>query len=724
MFLTRKSRLFRLSLVSLSLLSWGSTALAKEGMRIPATLSKAEKEMIAEGLEIPVSKLYNSRGTGLNNAVVLFGRGCTGEIISSEGLLLTNHHCGYGTVQGLAKPGADYFADGFWAKNREQELPCPGLTVTFIRSMEEVTSRILANIPLELNEKSRDSIISVRIKTLEGGFRYTSKMDAQIRAFANGNQYWVFLSETFKDIRLVGFPPNGIGQFGGDTDNWSWPRHTGDFSMFRVYADSNNRPAPYSPANRPYHTDHYFTINTNGYQEGDFTMVYGFPAQTQEYVSSMQLAQVVNIIDPIRIEARTRRLDVWTRHMSADRNVFLQYTSKRAGVANGWKKWQGEVRGLKMNNAVEKKQAAEMRFQSWANSSNQALFARDLLSRMQVASASADAAVAANEHMREDLLGIELIAQGAELDKALRVIAAMTGKPAQLLRDSLQKLADAQNGFYKNYDAATDRDVFVALMPLFMEKANGYIPDYYSSELARNGSSYTEWADYVYTRSAVPQAAGLKALILSGDPKKITEDPAWKLYAEMSQLRTERIAARLNAFNDSMQYLNRLYVKAQQMQKPAMELFPDANFTLRLAYGKVKGIDPDGDAAYSFQTDLDGAVAKHNPNLAEFTMPAKLLELQRTKDYGSYGVQGTVPLAFIADNHTSGGNSGSPVLNARGELIGTNFDRIWEGTMSDFYFDPNRCRNITLDIRYTLFIIDKFGGAGWLLQEMRFAPKQ
>lgn len=724
MFLTRKSRLFRLSLVSLSLLSWGSTALAKEGMRIPATLSKAEKEMIAEGLEIPVSKLYNSRGTGLNNAVVLFGRGCTGEIISSEGLLLTNHHCGYGTVQGLAKPGADYFADGFWAKNREQELPCPGLTVTFIRSMEEVTSRILANIPLELNEKSRDSIISVRIKTLEGGFRYTSKMDAQIRAFANGNQYWVFLSETFKDIRLVGFPPNGIGQFGGDTDNWSWPRHTGDFSMFRVYADSNNRPAPYSPANRPYHTDHYFTINTNGYQEGDFTMVYGFPAQTQEYVSSMQLAQVVNIIDPIRIEARTRRLDVWTRHMSADRNVFLQYTSKRAGVANGWKKWQGEVRGLKMNNAVEKKQAAEMRFQSWANSSNQALFARDLLSRMQVASASADAAVAANEHMREDLLGIELIAQGAELDKALRVIAAMTGKPAQLLRDSLQKLADAQNGFYKNYDAATDRDVFVALMPLFMEKANGYIPDYYSSELARNGSSYTEWADYVYTRSAVPQAAGLKALILSGDPKKITEDPAWKLYAEMSQLRTERIAARLNAFNDSMQYLNRLYVKAQQMQKPAMELFPDANFTLRLAYGKVKGIDPDGDAAYSFQTDLDGAVAKHNPNLAEFTMPAKLLELQRTKDYGSYGVQGTVPLAFIADNHTSGGNSGSPVLNARGELIGTNFDRIWEGTMSDFYFDPNRCRNITLDIRYTLFIIDKFGGAGWLLQEMKFAPKQ
>jgi hypothetical protein len=721
MFLSSKSLLLRLSIASFSVLAVHAPAMAKEGMRIPATLSKAEREMIAEGLEIPVSKLYNAKGTGLNNAVVLFGKGCTGEIISPEGLLLTNHHCGYGTVQGLAKPGADYFAEGFWAKNREQEIPCPGLTVTFIRSMEDVTTRVLSNIPMELNEKSRDSIITIRIKALENGFRYTSKMDAQIRSFANGNQYWVFLSETYKDIRLVGFPPNGIGQFGGDTDNWSWPRHTGDFSMFRVYADSANHPAPYSAANQPYKTDNFFTININGYKEGDFTMVYGFPAQTQEYVSSMQLAQVVNFMDPIRIEARTRRLDVWTRHMSADRNVFLQYTSKRAGVANGWKKWQGEVRGLKMNNAVEKKQIAEAQFQSWANTNEQAAFARDLLSRMQVASASADAALAANEHMREDLLGIELISQGAELDKVARVIYALTGKPAQLLKDSLQKIANAQDGFYKNYDAATDHDVFVALMPLFMEKALGYIPAYYSSELARNGESYAQWADYVFGRSAVKNAESMKALILSADVKKITEDPAWKLYTEMSKLRTEKIAARLNAFNDSMQHLNRLYVKAQQLQRPALVQFPDANFTLRLAYGKVKGIDPDGDAPYSFQTDLDGAVAKHNPAVAEFTMPAKLLELQQRKDYGNYGVNGTVPLAFIADNHTSGGNSGSPVLNAKGELIGTNFDRIWEGTMSDYYFDPNRCRNITLDIRYTLFIIDKFGGAGWLLNEMKFA---
>ncbi|WP_344823059.1 S46 family peptidase [Rurimicrobium arvi] len=722
MFLARKSRLLRFSITAFAAFSISSSAIARKGMPVPATLSKIQKEMIAEGLDIPVSKLYNTRGTGLNNAVVLFGKGCTGEVISSEGLLLTNHHCGYGTVQGLASVGADYFADGFWAKNRNEEIPCPGLTVTFIRSMEDVTSRVLANIPLEMNEKARDSMIQIRIKALENGYRYTSKKDAQIRSFANGNQYWVMITDTYKDIRLVGFPPNGIGQFGGDTDNWSWPRHTGDFSMFRIYAGADNKPAAYSAENKPYHTADFFTINTNGYKEGDFTMVYGFPAQTQEYVSSMQLAQVVNIVDPIRIEARTRRLDIWTKHMSADRKVFLQYTSKRAGVANGWKKWQGEVRGLKLNNVVALKQREENIFQSWANTDSSAAFARDLLARMQVISASSDAALAASEHMREDVLGIELIAQGAELDRVLKLIQSMTGTSAARLNDTLAFISAASEGFYKNYDAATDKEVFAALMPLFMEKASAYVPEYFRTELARFGGSYEMWADYVFGSSAASDPVKMKGLLASGNIRAITEDPAWKLYAAIMHLKNEKVAAKLNAYNDSMVRFNRLYMKAQMMQHPELNLMPDANFTLRLAFGHVKGLDPDGDAGYSFQTDLDGAVAKNNPEVAEFKMPARLLELYREKDYGKYAVNGTVPLAFIADNHTSGGNSGSPVLNARGELIGTNFDRVWEGTMSDYYFDPRWCRNITLDIRYTLFIIDKFGGAGWLLNEMKFAP--
>lgn len=694
------------------------SASAKEGMKVPPTIVQSPKDIVAAGLEIPVEKLYNSNGSGLNNAVVLFGKGCTGEIISGNGLLLTNHHCGYGTVQGLATTQSDYFANGFWAMNNQQELPCPGLTVTFIRSMEDVTQRILNGLQDDMREGERDSIIAIRIKHLENGFRYTNKMDAQIKAFANGNQYWVILSETFKDIRLVGFPPNGVGQFGGDTDNWSWPRHTGDFSMFRVYAGADNKPATYSTANKPYQTKNFFTINANGYKEGDFTLVYGFPGVTQEYVSSMQLEQVVNITDPVRIEARTKKLAVWTSHMSSDRNVFLQYTSKRAGIANGWKKWQGEVRGLKLNNAVEKKKAFEQEFQSWANSSADApAFAKDLLFKMQVSSASRDAMIMANEYIREAVLGIELIAQGAELDKILKLLDA--NLPQERTKDSLAKLIKSTEGFYKNYDAGTDRDVFVALMPLFMDKVSNFVPKYYGSELARLGNSYTNWADYIYNNSV---ATSLEKLS-NANRNNIINDPAWIMYRAIIDLRNEKISPSLLSYSDSLTRFNRLYLKAQMLKSKYMDLYPDANSTLRIAYGKVKGIDPEGPADYAFQTNLDEAVAKHNPEVAEFTAPAKLLELQRKKDFGRWGVNGTVPLAFVADNHTSGGNSGSPVLNAKGELIGTNFDRVWEGTMSDFYFDERWCRNISLDVRYTLFIVEKLGGAGWLLDEMKFAAK-
>ena len=714
---TKKSIRLFLGLMSCST-AFINHASAKEGMKVPPTVVQSSKDIIAAGLEIPVEKLYNADGTGLNNAVVIFGKGCTGEIISGQGLLLTNHHCGYGTVQGLATTQNDYFANGFWAMNQQQELPCPGLTVTFIRSMENVTERILVGLKDEMRDGERDSIIAVRIKNLEKGFRFLYKKDASIKSFANGNQYWAIMSDTYRDIRLVGFPPNGVGSFGGDTDNWSWPRHTGDFSMFRVYADAQNKPAEYNANNKPYRTKEFLTINTNGYKEGDFTLVYGFPGVTQEYISSMQLEQVVDIIDPIRIEARTKRLNVWTEHMRQDRNVFLQYTSKRASVANGWKKWQGELRGLKLNNAVDLKKKDEHQFQDWANASPDApLFAKDLLAKIQVKSASRDAIIATNEYMREAVLGIELINQGAELDKMLKVIDA--NLPAQQCNDSLSKLAKNATGFYKNFDLATDRDVFCALMPLFMEKASHFVPQYYRTELARFGNNYADWANYVYSNSVASQANKLNGLNRS----QIMNDPIWKLYNAVMSVRNDKIMPSLVSYTDSLNRFNRLYMKAQMLKSKYQDLYPDANSTMRIAYGKVKGIDPEGPAGYAFQTNLDEAVLKHNPTVAEFTMPAKLLALQQQKDYGNWAVNGTVPIAFIADNHTSGGNSGSPVLNAKGELIGTNFDRVWEGTMSDYYFDERWCRNITLDVRYTMFIVEKLGGAGWLLKEMKFAAK-
>ncbi len=675
------------------------------------------------GLEIPVEQLYNENGTGLNNAVVLFGKGCTGEVISSKGLLLTNHHCGYGTVQGLSSKEHDYFANGFWAKNNAEELPCPGLTVTFIRKMENVTNKITTGLADTMNEAARNAVVQTRIKNLEKGFKFATGMDATIKPYYNNNQYWVILSETYKDIRLVGFPPNGIGSFGGDTDNWMWPRHTGDFSMFRIYAGKDNKPADYNKDNKPYNTAQYFAINIAGYKEGDFTMVYGFPGTTMEYIPSQQLNQVYSILDPIRIEARTLRLNAWTKNMQQNRDVFLKYTSKRAGIANGWKKWQGEVRGLRINNVMQKKQDYENSFQGWATLDDKLPYADNLLANIAAKSMAVNDVLKADEYIKEAAFGVELLQQAAVLDKMLQTIRA--GYKGTALQDTLNKLAKATAGYYKNYDAATDKDVFAALMPLYMKNGGNFIPKTFSNQYRENGSDYTQWSNYVFSSMAVSQDAitAFSSNATSADSNKIIGDAAWQLYNGIAQLRKDKINPVLSQYTADMAYLNRLYMNAQMKLDKNKAFFPDANLTLRLTYGQVAGIDPDGAAGYSYQTNLDGVIAKDNPDVEEFKVPEKLKELYNKKNYGSWAVNGTVPVAFIANNHTSGGNSGSPVLNARGELIGTNFDRIWEGTMSDLYFDPNLCRNITLDIRYTLFVVEKFGDAGWLLKEMKLIRK-
>jgi hypothetical protein len=587
--------------------------------------------------------------------------------------------------------------------------------------MENVTDKILNGLKITATEAERENAIATRIKNFEKGFKYASGMDATIKSYYNGNQYWVLLTETFNDIRLVGFPPNGIGAFGGDSDNWMWPRHTGDFSMFRIYANKENKPAPYSKENTPYKPQQFFTINASGYKEGDFTMVYGFPGTTMEYISSSQLNQVYSITDPVRIEARTKRLDVWTRHMKNSREVFLKYTSKRAGIANGWKKWQGELRGLTINNVVAKKTDYEKAFQGWAVMNDSITYADNLLANITAKSNAIEDILKTEEYIKEAIFGIELIPQAAVLDRMLQAIKA--GYKGQALTDTLQKLAQNAGSFYKNYDAATDKDVFTELMPMFMSKAGKYVPERYTSQYAEQGKNYAKWSDYVFSSIAV-STESIKQFALTAtqsDSNRLKSDPAWQLYSSISQLRKQKTTPELSQYNNDMNYLNRLYMNAQMALDKNKEFYPDANLTLRLTYGKVAGIDPDGPAGYSFQTNLDGAIAKDNPDVEEFNVPQKLKQLYKDKNYGKWQSNNSVPIAFIADNHTSGGNSGSPVLNSKGELIGTNFDRIWEGTMSDLYFDPKLCRNISLDVRYTLFIVEKMGDAGWLLNEMKIA---
>ncbi|MCB0700962.1 MAG: S46 family peptidase [Chitinophagales bacterium] len=711
------------TVIIILLVGFGFQAQARKGMWLPPQLNTQENTMRNMGLQIPVEQLYNEDGTGLNNAIVLFGRGCTGEVISSKGLVLTNHHCGYGTVQGLSSKEKDYFANGFWAMKHGEELPCPGLTVTFIRKMENVSDRILIGLDDTLQGIARDSIINIRIKNLEKGYKYATKLNAEIKPYYYGNQYWVILSETFKDIRLVGFPPNGIGTFGGDTDNWMWPRHTGDFSLFRIYAGADNKPADFNENNKPYTPDKFFTINANGYKEGDFTMVYGFPGYTQEYISSYQLNHIFEIIDPVRIECRTALLETWQKKMDESRDIFLKYTSKHKRVANGWKKWQGEVRGLRLNNVPSMKTGYEGIFQGWTTTDETMPFADNLLSRIGASSLAVGDQIKANYYIQEAVYGIEILRQGDDLDKMLSVFRS--GASGTQLSDSLQKLAKRWAGFYKNYDVGTDKEVFKALMPLYFEKSANYVPKLFKDQYNRSGS-YEKWMNYVF-KSMATDKEKLEKFASTNNPADSTiimSDPVWQLYHAMTEFTNAKIKPSLSAYYDKMEYLNRLYMKAQMKLDHSTEFFPDANLTLRLTYGNVQGIDPDGPAGYSYQTNLDEAVDKHNPDVEEFDMPEKLRELNKNKDYGRWGENGTVPACFIATNHTTGGNSGSPVLNAKGELIGTNFDRIWEGTMSDLYFDPNLCRNISVDIRYTMFIIEKFGGASWLLDEMKFASKK
>ena len=708
--------LYKLAIV-LALTFFLSPLFAKEGMWIPATLKAREADMKLEGLQMPIEKIYNDGGTGLNNALVLFGRGCTGELISSKGLVLTNHHCGYGSAQRLSSPDKDYFSYGFWANSTDEELPCAGLTVTFIRKMEQVTERVTSGIADTLPDAIRDSLVMQRVNKIEAEYKKSTGMDATIKPFYQSNQYWVIISETYTDIRLVGFPPNGIGKFGGDVENWMWPRHTGDFSIFRVYAGEGNKPAQYAKTNKPFSTDKFFSINTNGYKEGDFTMVYGFPGTTDEYAFSGKLREVCNIIDPINIYARTVKLNVWNKHMDADRGIFIKYTAKNAGIANGWKKWQGELMGLKANHVLDKKSDYEKSFQKWANKDNTLPFAKTLLAQLNKTADEADTLIYQDQYNKETVMGIELVQQAAVLDKMLQLMRLKLSDSA--LKDTLGKVAAQAEGFYKNYDLETDKDEFKELMGLYFKQPRHLLPKAMLDMANAYNMDYAKWAVEVYSKSVLSTFNQLKTFAATtSDSTKIKSDPAWKVYHEISIWSAASIAPRLSVIAGRYRYLNRLYMKAQMVKDKTKAFYPDANLTLRLTYGKVAGLDPEGPDGYSYQTTLGEVVALDDSTKEDFRVPKKLKELYLKKDYGRWGVNGVMPVAFVASNHTSGGNSGSPVLNAKGELIGTNFDRAYEGTMSDYYFDPKRCRNISVDIRYTLFIIEKFGNAGWLLDEM------
>jgi len=692
---------------------------AKEGMWQPSQLKRQESDMQKLGLKIPVEALYNNDGTGLNSAVVLFGKGCTGELISGSGLLLTNHHCGYSAVQALSSDVNNYLINGFWAKDKSAELPCAGLTVSIVTRVDDVTNYILNGIPDSMPEAQRNEQIKKRIAELQRAYKNIQGLDADVKPYYNGLQYWASVMETFTDVRLVGNPPNGIGKFGADTDNWMWPRMTGDFCVFRVYANKSNKPAAYDVNNVPYKPKKFFTINTSGVKEGDFTMVYGFPAQTQEYLSSYQVNQIQYITDPIRIEARQKKLAVWDEAMRNNPDVFLKYAAKQASVSNGYKKWQGEVLGLNTFDVVGKKQRFEKKFQETAMAHTGQPGDQMLLPQMQAVISGSDNALIASEYTRETVLGIELIQQSAFLQKVMNLYRS--DMPAVALADSLQKMKAAVNAFYKNYDAATDHKVFNVLMPLYMQQGSQVVAPKMPGIFYNSGNNFTSWGNNVFSHSIALSQDGVNRILDNAnrnDSTEIKQDPAYQIYAAVDEFSKKNIEPVLANTNKRLAPMNRMYLRRQmEYGNTGKNFYPDANQTLRLTYGPVQRVEIPGSNIY--QTTLDDLMPRYNPAVEEFNVPQGLQDLYKAKDYGRWGVNGVMPVNFIASNHTSGGNSGSPVLNAKGELIGINFDRIWQGTMSDLYYEPTVCRNIAVDIRYVMFIIDKYGKAGWLLKEMK-----
>lgn len=684
------------------------------GMWIPSLLEgRNEKEMKKLGMKISADDIYDANKPGLKDAVPQFNGGCTGEMISAKGLLLTNHHCGFSMIQAHSTLEHDYTAEGFWAMTIDEELPNPGVVVTFVVKIEDVTAKVLDGVSEISSEAEKQKKIASNIASVSKNYPNEKWQENKIKNFYDGNQYLLFVTETFKDIRLVGAPPTSIGKFGSDTDNWVWPRHTGDFSLFRVYADKNNRPAEYSKDNVPYVPKHYFPISIKGLKENDFSMVMGYPGTTMEYLPSVAVAQIVNDIDPARIEVREAALKIQDEFMRADKTIKIQYSSKFARIANYWKKWIGEVKGLKKSNAVALKTAYEQDFTKKINAANRQSDYGNLFSDFSGNYREIAPYALAREYYNEVFLrNTELTAQAYKVYQLMEVYQT---KGEQAFNDRKANLIKAGEAFYKNYNLTVDEKVFEKLLPLYLAKSPLLTKEISGIDAAKTVSE-------IYSESAFTTYDGFKQL-LDGNAKtvgaKLGSDKGYQLMKTVADNYLANVLPKYEETNLKIAALQRTYMKAiLELDKDGRN-FPDANSTLRVTYGKIKGYSPADAVSYSAFSYLEGVMEKYVPGDYEFDVPAKLIDLYNAKDYGRYGQDGKMPVCYLGTNHTTGGNSGSPALDKRGNLVGLNFDRVWEGTMSDIHYDPAICRNIMVDIRYVLFIIDKFAGDKRLIDEMK-----
>ena len=686
-----------------------SSLWADEGMLIPLLIKAFESDMQARGMKLTADQIYSVNHASLKDAIFQFGGGCTAELVSSQGLLLTNHHCGYSQIQSHSSLEHDYLKNGFWAKEKKDELTNPGLTATRIVRIEDVTALVLKNAQGKQDQSAIAANIAALVKTAIDGTHY----EAEIKAFDYGNAYYLMVKEVFKDIRFVGTPPNSIGKFGGDTDNWVWPRHTGDFSVFRIYAGPDNKPATYSADNVPYTPLQYLNISFKDRKEGDFTMVYGFPGVTEQHVVSEYLKFIIEKERPARIAMRDESLAAIDAGMKSSDLIRIQYAAKQASIANAWKKWIGQVEGLKNLDGVLVKQREEGAYRKMTESNPEwKKYANALDSLNQYVKNN-------SEKEFRYAMGVEYFFYGPEFFKMIKassefLSAFNAATSPDVLSAEKNKLIASARAFFKNYNCKVDQTVFSALTLQYQRAENSKNKNWDMIDVAALSTN-------IYGKSIFTDSTRFIQFVKSFSNKsvnKLAKDPAYMFYNTYYPVFVQEVAPAFKKYQAKITPWMQLYVEGKYVMFPNEKHWPDANSTLRITYGQLEGSSPVDGMAYTEHTTLDGMIAKNSTGNPDFELLPRMFELASNKTYGPYAQDGELWVCFTGSNHTTGGNSGSPVLDEKGNLMGLNFDRSWESTMSDYLFDPNRCRNIVVDIRYVLWVMDIYAGATHLVNEM------
>ena len=692
------------------------------GMWMPNTIKQVEGDMQGMGMSVSADQIWNNEKPSIKDAVVQFGGGCTAEIMSDKGLVFTNHHCGYDAIQKLSTLEHNYLQDGFWANSFEEELPAPGLSVTFIDDIVEVTNQVLDGVNDKMSAKERQSTIDKNINKLKKSTPQDRFHTFSIKPFFKGNKYYMIKKTTFYDVRLVGTPPASLGKFGGDTDNWEWPRHTADFSVFRVYANQKNEPAMYAPNNKPYKPKYFFKVNIEDLKPEDFTMVIGFPGRTNEYLTSYAVKQIQDVRDPARVAVREITLGIMDKKMAKDKALKLKLASKHAQLANYWKFWIGESQGLKKFKAVEAKEKFEKDFTEKLNSNPEwKQKYGDILPRLKKLYGQLQPYLTVQDYTSE------IFGRNVELP-GIVMIAGMLDQQSKARGEAFYKMVKDRykdyllNNVMNNFDKNTDKEIFANLLDFYVKNVDS---KYLSPELREVLKKKTpqELVNEIYQKSSLTTKEGLDKLFSKETAKEFSEalhkDPAYELLNSQKEWIDKNVSNPVNKINTEINSLMSKYLKAQMDVYKDKAFYPDANFTMRVSYGRVKGFHPKDAVFYEPFTHGYGILEKYKPGDPEFDLPKKVVELLEKKDYGRYASKdGTLITDFLATNHITGGNSGSPILNGRGEHIGLAFDGVWQGIMEDIYYRPEVARSIHVKDNYVLWVIDKVGNCKHIINEL------